>query len=117
MRAASGAPDRGSGAVLVIALVAVSVLLAAALALLVAAQGARARATAAADLAALAAADGVLRGDADGCGTASRVAGRNGATLDACTLHGGGVVVVRTSVALPWGTAAAEARAGPRGVP
>ncbi|NKY12332.1 Rv3654c family TadE-like protein [Cellulomonas hominis] len=108
-------PDRGSGAVLVIALVAVSVLLAAALGLLVAAQGARGRARTAADLGALAASERLLAGAGDGCGLAGEVAARNGATLQACTQHGGAVVTVRAAVALPWGTAVAEARAGPRG--
>lgn len=110
-----GPGDRGSGAVLVVVLVAVSVLLATALGLLVAAQGARARARTAADLGALAASERLLAGSGDGCGLAREVAARNGATLEACTEHGGAVVTVRAAVALPWGTATADARAGPRG--
>lgn len=109
-----GAADRGSGSVLVIALVAVSVVLAGVVGLMAGVQTARARAQAAADLGALAGAHRLLVGAGDACARAREVVERNGATLVRCEEVGAGAVAVRTVVPSPVGGAAAAARAGPR---
>lgn len=109
-----GGRDRGSGTVLVIAVLAVAVLLVGALGLLAGAQRARARAQSAADLGALAAADRALRGRPDPCGTAGDVVERNGAVLAGCAVEPGAVVAVTATVATAVGEARADARAGPR---
>lgn len=106
--------DRGSGTVLVLALVASALVLAGLLGLLASAQGARGRAQTAADLAALAGAHRALTGADGACAVAGQVAARNGARLDACRQAPGAVVEVVAGVPGVWGTATAAARAGPR---
>ncbi|MHA7135485.1 Rv3654c family TadE-like protein [Oerskovia turbata] len=112
-----GVPERGSGTVLALGLIAVVLVLGLALAALASAQAARGQAQAAADLAALAAATARQRG-VDACPTASQTALRNGATVVACAEQGDGAVRVDvTREATGWagalGTARAAARAGP----
>ncbi|MBO9570529.1 MAG: histidine kinase, partial [Cellulomonas iranensis] len=80
----AAAHDRGSGAVLVLGVVAVALVLVAATGLVGGAHAARARAAAAADLAALAGAQHVADGGADPCGHAAQAAGRNGASVTSC---------------------------------
>lgn len=116
--------ERGSGTVLVVALMAVVVMLMGMLTLMVGAQVAHGRAQAAADLAALAAADaitaprdvvvdeGALAG-ADPCRRAGDVAARNAAEVSTCTVLPDGVVQVVVSVRGISGVASARARAGP----
>jgi secretion/DNA translocation related TadE-like protein len=117
--------DEGSGTVLVVALVAVVVVLAGLLGAVVSGQSASARGRAAADLAALGAAariaapPGIVLDEAaieaaDPCGTARKVAERNGTGLSACTVVGDGVVEVRVTVRTSVGPAVVSARAGPR---
>lgn len=117
VRARRGDPERGSGTVLALALMAVTLVLAAALGLLVGAQGARGQAQAGADLGALAAAAHLVsRGtDAvpDACAVAAEVAARNGARLASCTSAGAAVVDVTVTRRSTAGTATAHARAGP----
>lgn len=118
-----GEVDRGAGAVLVIALVAVGMVLAGALAVLAQGHGASARARAAADLAALAGATvvsvpaGLTVTDPDAeraaCAVAGTAAEHNGAVVVACELRGA-VVTVTTAVAGPLGPQRATAAAGPR---
>jgi secretion/DNA translocation related TadE-like protein len=81
LRPAAG-PDRGSGTVLMLALVIFSGFLVLVTAVLAAAIVARHRAEAAADLAALAAASGLSA--SDGCAEASRIAAANGSRLEKC---------------------------------
>lgn len=107
--------DHGSGTVLVLAVVAVALALATTLAGLGQVVAGRAQAQTAADLAALAAATR-LRTSADvdaSCDLAHEVAVRNGATLTGCRHEGGGAMVVTVGVRTTFGTATAEARAGP----
>lgn len=116
-RARAGGPDRGSGTVWSVALIAVV----ASLALLAAAIGGavvtRHRAGAAADLSALAAADAVARAAGQPCLLAERVAERYGGVLTSCVVNGMVVDVVVSMVAggLLGGerTASVRARAGP----
>ncbi|MBO3101829.1 Rv3654c family TadE-like protein [Cellulomonas fengjieae] len=108
------ADDRGSGTVLVLALVAVSLVVAGLLGLLASAQLARGRAQTSADLGALAGAEQALTGRAgDPCATVREVVGRNGGRLTSCVDEGAGVLTVRVSVAGAAGAATAWARAGP----
>ncbi|GEL96824.1 Rv3654c family TadE-like protein [Cellulomonas terrae] len=106
--------DRGSGTVLLLALVAVVLVVAALLGLLGSAQLGRGRAQTAADLGALAGASQVLAGQpGDPCPVAAEVVRRNGARLSSCTHEGAGVVTVRVVVRGAAGSATASARAGP----
>lgn len=107
--------DRGSGTVLVLALVAVALVVAAMLGLLGSAQLGRGRAQTAADLGALAGASRLLAGGSPGdpCPVAAEVVRRNGARLTSCTDEGAGVVTVRVVVRGAAGSATASARAGP----
>jgi secretion/DNA translocation related TadE-like protein len=105
--------ERGSGTVLLLAVVGVLAVVAAAIGLLAAAQGARGRAQTAADLAALAAASAWRDGWGDPCGVAAVAVRRNGARLTDCEALPGGVVEVAVSVGSPAGAATAHARAGP----
>jgi len=107
--------ERGSGTVLVVALIVVALVLAMTLAGLGQVAGARARAQTAADLAALAAATR-LRSTIDvsaGCDMADQVATRNRADLATCVHEGMGVVGVTVTVGTPFGPTTASARAGP----
>ena len=108
--------DRGSGTVLVLAVVgALAVLLTTAL-LALAAMQARGRAQTAADLGAIAGAASF----SDRCATAGRVVTANGAALTDCAVEGTHVRV-RAAVAVSWGgrptglVARAAAHAGPAG--
>lgn len=74
---------------------------------------AQARAATAADLAALAAADTLAVGDASPCTVAAEAAGRNGAGLAGCDIHGQEVLVRVQVDAAPLPVAGATARAGP----
>ena len=106
--------DRGSGTVLLLALVAVLLVVAALLGLLASAQLARGRAQTAADLGALAGAAHLLAGRVgDPCAVAGQAVRRNGGTLAACTDDGRGVLTVRVVVQTATGPASAWARAGP----
>jgi secretion/DNA translocation related TadE-like protein len=90
-------PERGSGTVLVIALVGLAGLLAVLVAAVASVTVARHRAAAAADLAALAAV-----GDAGtSCRPAQAVAAGNGAVLRSCRVLADGSVVVGVAVSLP----------------
>jgi hypothetical protein len=120
----SGDREAGSGAVLVIGMVAVMVLLATAVSALVAAQRGRVVAQTAADLGALAAATAVAVPDGvtiapsagevpDACVLAEQSVARNGAVMRGCRQLPGGVVEVSTSRRTGPGTAQATARAGP----
>ncbi|WP_456844413.1 Rv3654c family TadE-like protein [Cellulomonas sp. P5_C6] len=109
----AGAADRGSGTVLLLAVVGAAVSVAAMLGLLGSAQLARGRAQTAADLGALAGASRLLDAAGDPCELAGEVVGRNGARLAGCVDEGGGVVTVRVVVPGPAGDAVAAARAGP----
>lgn len=114
-------PERGSGTVLTLAVVAVVLLCAGALAALGAAQQARSVARTGADLGALAAAT-ALRWGQDACATAQRTVERNGGDLVGCDVEGGGVVTVTVQREVAWtsaawpgaGVAEVVARAGPR---
>ncbi|WP_249295676.1 Rv3654c family TadE-like protein [Agrococcus sp. Marseille-Q4369] len=105
--------ERGSGAVLALAIAMVALLLG----MLVVGAGtasiAQARAAAAADAGALAAAD-ALSGYADGapCGLAQAVVGTSGARLERCSLRGLEASVTAVIPVGPW-HASATARAGP----
>ncbi|KRD45675.1 hypothetical protein ASE38_08830 [Cellulomonas sp. Root930] len=106
--------DRGSGTVLLLALVAVLLVVAGLLGLLAAAQLARGRAQTAADLGALAGAAQLLAaGSGDPCAVAAQTVRRNGGTLAACSDDGQGVLTVRVAVPTAIGAASAWARAGP----
>lgn len=111
--------DRGSGAVLIVAVLGAVVALAATVIPLGGAFIASQGAANAADAAALAAADvasGLIPGVA--CEVAARAASANGASLAGCELNG---VVAQVSVTLGWSAfgwglnATARARAGPPG--
>jgi len=105
--------QRGSGTVLVLAVVGVLTLVAVVLGLLAAAQGARGRAQSAADLAALAAAGAWRDGWGDPCAVAAVVVRRNGARLADCDALAGGIVTVEATYPSPVGAAVAHSRAGP----
>ena len=105
--------ERGSGTVLLLAIVGALVVVGGAIGLLAAAQGARGRAQSAADLAALAAASAWQDGWGDPCAVAAVAVRRNGARLVGCTAREGGVVAVVASVGSPAGAATAHAQAGP----
>jgi len=107
--------DRGSGTVLVLAIVVVAAVLAATLAGLGQVVAARARAQSAADMAVLATASHLRAGasTAESCALGEETAHRNGASLTACTDEGSGIVHVAVTVATTFGTTTASARAGP----
>ena len=106
--------DRGSGTVLLLALVAVTLVVAGMLGLLASAQLARGRAQTAADLGALAGAARLLAGEAGSpCATVADVVRRNGGRLASCVDEGAGVLTVQVVVAGRAGTGTAWARAGP----
>ena len=123
--------DRGSGTVLVLAVVGVVMVLAASVGLLARAQAARSGAQAAADLAALAGAssiavpEGVVlpgvgrhAGPFEGvpggpCALAAIVTEQNEASMEQCVVLRGGVVQVAAVRATVVGPARAVARAGP----
>ncbi|SHE25482.1 Rv3654c family TadE-like protein [Actinomyces glycerinitolerans] len=112
------APDRGSGTVMVLGIIAVALCLALGATGLIQAQAAGGRARAAADLAALAGATALTSvvAPADPCATAQRVARANGAELAACTVDGEDVTVavgVPTRILGVPRRADAAARAGP----
>ncbi len=120
-----GWTDRGSGSVVLLAVVVLALTMALALAALVRVHAVRSSLRAAADLAALAAADSlaippgvvlapdVRREPSGACALAEQVAGRNAADLTGCTAGPDGVVLVEVARGTPWGTARATARAGP----
>ncbi len=99
---------------LVLATVAVTMMLVGWLALLAGAQGARGQAQSAADLGALAAAQDLVMGGDDPCGSAREVVALNRAELTTCELQVAGVVRVVAVVAAVAGRAEASARAGPQ---
>jgi len=128
--------ERGSGTVLVLALVAVAATGLLMVSLLTSAQAGRSSAQAAADLAALAVAEQIAEGlagtgggaseeDADGsspvagallaaaCSVGRSTAEANGCLLTSCDGLGAGVVEVTTSRRTAAGVARAVARAGP----
>jgi len=109
--------DAGVAAVLVLALSAVLALVGSVTVTLAAVAVARQRAASVADLAALAAAQASLRGPAEACAQAARVAMLSDASLRSCSLEGD-VAVVVAEVRPPGvlgglGSASARARAGP----
>jgi secretion/DNA translocation related TadE-like protein len=73
---------------------------------------ARHRVTGAADLAALAGAASLPDGDETACEQAKRVAERNGARLESCSVSGW-EMVVQVSAITPFGPVNARSRAGP----
>ena len=85
--------ERGSGTLLMMAAGLLVLVCGLAVVLWCAVSTAHHRATAAADLAALSGAQ-AIQSDGDPCATAQRIAGRQGASLDACTVHGEEVLVV-----------------------
>lgn len=107
--------ERGSGTVLVLALVMLVGLLLAVAALFVGVTAARHRAGAAADLSALAAA--AVHPAPEACATAARVAAANAGRIGECRVSADGSVLVTVVVAVtprwPGGPARASARAGP----
>lgn len=114
---ASPSRDRGSAAVLVVALCAVAAVFVVLLTQVTVIAAARHRAGAAADLSALAGADAV-RGLATGdpCGTAKQVAGRNHAAVRQCRadyLTGTITVTVEVRLPRPWPSLRRTAVAGP----
>ena len=111
--------ESGAATVLVVAMAGVLMFVMVGLAAVGGLVTAQRRAQAAADLAALAGASALagVRGSADACAAAARVAGSNAAALDACTPDGR---TVRVTVSVdgpdvPWREVrvSAEARAGP----
>lgn len=109
--------DRGAGAVLLLAVVAVVVAALGWVGLLAGAQGARGRAQTAADLGALAGAQHRVLGGSGACEIAARTVRSNGATLTSCVPGAALDLTVGAAVRTVVGTATAEARAGPRGAP
>lgn len=106
--------ERGSGTVLVLALVAVVVVLALGVTALVGAVATRAAAQSAADLSALAAAAAVQRGEPDPCTRARQVVERNGSRLVGCSCAADLSCTVETARSTRTGQVArAAARAGP----
>lgn len=109
-------PERGSGTILSLGLVAVLGVLLVGLLLLAQAGVMASRAATAADLSALAAAD-AARGLTSGepCSVASSVAAEHGARLTGCKSTGGEIVEVTTELLQPFlfGPATGRARAGP----
>jgi len=110
---AAGDRERGSGSVLVVAMLGAIVAVAASALAVIGAVAAHTRAAAAADLAALAAADAVS-GRVPGipCELANVVARANGAALTSCTQSRADVTVA-TVVPYLGASAGARARAGP----
>ncbi|WP_299931158.1 Rv3654c family TadE-like protein [uncultured Nocardioides sp.] len=111
--------ESGAATVLVVAMAGVLMFVMVGLAAVGGLVTAQRRAQAAADLAALGGASALagVRGSADACAAAARVAGANAAALDACTPDGR---TVRVTVSVdgpdvPWREVrvSAEARAGP----
>lgn len=122
VRARGGSPtDRGSGTVLMVAVVAALFLLTVAGVAVASAVLAVHRARAAADLAALSGAVALAQGQPgpSACGAAGVVAARNGALLLGCGAGADGSVLVSTSTRVALGipgqprVASASARAGP----
>ncbi|MFC4529767.1 Rv3654c family TadE-like protein [Sphaerisporangium dianthi] len=118
MHERTGARDRGSGTIWVVASMALIWFTAGTLVLAGAARIARHRARSAADLSALAGASRVLIAPETACRHARDLAVANHASITRCQVRGT-VVVVRVEVPLrlPWfgdHHATAEARAGPR---
>lgn len=106
--------ERGSGTVVVLALVAVVVVLALGVTALVGAVATRAAAQSAADLSALAAAAAAQRGVPDPCARAVQVVRRNGAELVRCSCAADLSCTVETATSTRAGrVASAAARAGP----
>lgn len=120
-RGGGSCQERGSGTVLMVAVVAVLFLLTVAGVAVASAVLAMHRARAAADLAALSGAVALAQGQpsSSACGAARVVAARNGAVLRDCRAGADGSVLVRTSthvtLAIPGQprAAVASARAGP----
>lgn len=111
------APDRGSGTVYALVVLAVLAAVGLGAAAVGGAVVARHHAMTAADLAALAAADALARFDPDPCGAAAQIASRHDAELVSCGVHG---LVVDVVVGVPVGGVAGlglvaqmRARAGP----
>jgi secretion/DNA translocation related TadE-like protein len=109
--------ERGSGTVLVLAVIAVVLTVLGGAMALGSTLIARHRAASAADLAALAAADRVLEGSVSACAAAAVIVAEHAAELVECRLAGD-IVEVTVAVALPvtlqgLGPATARARAGP----
>ncbi|MGN8244850.1 Rv3654c family TadE-like protein [Cellulomonas soli] len=110
----TGGDDRGSGTVVVLALIAVVLVLGAGLGLLAGAHGAAGRAQAAADLAALAGASTLPRSGLEvACGIAEETAARNGARATGCVEDEPDVLRVTVSLGTVTGAAVRAARAGP----
>jgi len=119
--------DRGSGSVLLLAVVVLTVSMALTIAALVKVQAARSDARAAADLAALGAAGslalpravelavGVRRDAESACALATEICERNGALLTSCAVSDDrrGVVTVGVALDTVWGLVTASAVAGP----
>jgi secretion/DNA translocation related TadE-like protein len=108
--------ERGSGTLLMMAAGLLVLVCGLAVVLWSAVSTAHHRATAAADLAALSGAQ-AIQSDGDPCATARRIAGKQGASLDACTVYGEDVLVV-AGVPVELGSLArpvvrSTARAGP----
>ncbi|WP_348786735.1 Rv3654c family TadE-like protein [Leifsonia sp. NPDC080035] len=111
------AAERGSGAVLAVAVIGATVSLTAGTLAVGGAVVAQRRASAAADLAVLAAADtAVGRVPGDPCAIVGAVAEANGARTESCDVEGV-VVTVTVSVGYLGVPARASARAGPPGSP
>ncbi len=92
-RPRSRGDERGSGTLLMMAAGLLVLVCGLAVVLWSAMSTARHRAAAAADLAALSGAQ-AIQSDGDPCATARRIARKQGASLDACTVHGEEVLVV-----------------------
>ncbi|WP_307813427.1 Rv3654c family TadE-like protein [Streptomyces sp. N35] len=106
--------DRGSATVWVVGLIGALCLILAGLLLVAQAMVARHRAGAAADLAALAAADHALRGQADACAGAGRVARAQGTDVVRCAVRGEIADVTVRARSGPM-SSAVRSRAGPPG--
>ncbi len=114
----TGADERGSATVWMVALAGLLAAVGMAVVLVGAALVGRHRAGAAADLAALAGAGRAAVGDPQACAAAARVATANGGMLDGCDVRPGAVVEVRVRVPVRLGplgvlVATGRARAGP----
>lgn len=111
-----GRPDRGSGSVLVLGVVALLVVVTVGALCIASAVEAGHRARLAADLAALAGADAMRPGltgpkaRGSGCAEAAAVANANGAVLRRCSVHGPDLEVL-VAVPVRWGAGQAVARA------
>ena len=115
---ATGAGERGSATVWLVALAGLLAVVGVATVLVGAAVVGRHRAGAAADLAALAGAGRAVLGDPAACAVATTVAIANGASMDSCRIGAGAVVEVHVRVPVRLGllgtvSARGRARAGP----